>query len=171
MNLKAMDGSAGVYGYGKWSLPKNGKPGRWMPKRSPVLCKSGYHYCRNVSDLLAHLGPEIYEVEVRGEIVEGDDKAVAEEARLIRRVYEDTWTPESQRLFAVDCARAVAHLTANPDLTHACLDAAVAYAMYGDEWAAATAAARDAARAAARAAARDAARKTQPRKFFEMIGE
>ncbi len=150
MLYKTMDGTSGVYGHGEWSLPTQNEdgswtPGEWMPRVPAVLCESGYHYCRDMSDLLAHLGPEIYDVEVRGTVVEGDDKACAREARLVRRMWADTWTPETQRLFAVDCARRVAYLTGNPGLTNACLDVCAAYAMYGDEWAAVRDAARDAA--------------------------
>jgi hypothetical protein len=157
-----MDGTSGVYGHGTWSLPTQNDdgtqtPGEWMPPTRPILCESGYHYCRDMSDLLAHLGPDIYEVEVRGEVDDGDDKACTSEARLLRRVWADTWTPESQRLFAVDCARQVARLTDNPELANACLDVTAANALYGDEWSAARYAARAAAERSAAAAAAAAA--------------
>jgi len=163
---KTMDGTTGAYGHGTWSLPvKNDDgtwtPGEWMPPVTPVLCESGYHVCRGLGEVLAHAAPELYEVEVSGEHVDGDDKAAWESARLVRRI--ETWNETTLRLFAVDCARRVAHLAEDEELTHAILDISVAYAVYGTEWdvalerAAAWAAAWGAARATAWAAARDAA--------------
>ena len=154
---KTMDGTAGAYGHGCWDLPKGDRPGKWMPKTKPVLCDSGYHYCRDLKDVLAHVGPELYEVEVRGVTIDGDDKAVAEQARLVRRIPE--WNDETCRLFAVDCARLSLQCAAEEQkpLLSACLDVTTAYALYGNEWAAARDAARAAARAAAWAAAGDAA--------------
>ena len=151
---KTMNGTHGSYGHGEWSLPRGKRPGKWMPTAPPVLCKSGYHVCRDLCEVLIHSGPELYEVEVRGEHVDGDDKAAWEQARLIRRIPE--WNERTLRLFVVDCARMVAHLTADPELTDAVLDICVAYAEFGEEWAAAARAASAAAETAAWDAAWDA---------------
>ena len=88
----------------RWPLP-NGKPGAWTPpieKLDP--CVSGYHLCRR-DDLVKWLGPEIYEAEHDGTIIESNDKIVVRSARLLRRV--DTWNKRTQRLFACDCAKRV----------------------------------------------------------------
>ena len=95
-----------IHGSGKWSLPTDDGPGDWMPEISGplVFCKNGYHACRP-EDLAKWLGATIYELEYRGEIIEGDEKVVVQQARLIREI--DTWTKRSMLLFAVDCAQHV----------------------------------------------------------------
>jgi hypothetical protein len=86
-----------------WFVPSGKRPGRWMPKKVGIkLCVRGYHFCRHEYDLLEWFGPAIWRVEVRGEIIEGKDKAVAEQARLLERV--ERWNARTARLFAADCA-------------------------------------------------------------------
>ena len=146
-------------------LPKNGKPGKWLPKVSDLqLCASGYHGCKD-GDILEYLRDNIYEVETRGEVRDGNDKFTAHQIRLVRKC--EGWNEVTARLFACDCAahvlkifekqcpndkrpreciqtaRKFAHGKATPEERAAAGDAA---------WDAARAAARDAARAAARAA-------------------
>ena len=75
-----------------------------MPAVKPVLCKSGYHFV-TLDQLPKWIGPTLYEVEVRGEVLRAEDKSVAAQARLIRRV--DTWNEKTLRLFAADCAEHV----------------------------------------------------------------
>lgn len=141
---KTLNGTAGAYGYGCWSLPTLNPdgtytPGEWMPPVKPVLCKSGYHYCRDLSEVVIHLASEIYELEpadlettmrIAREcgtewdpswpiVYEGDDKIVHACGRLTRRLWADTWTPEAQVLFAADCVRMVADLAPGPEPTHA----------------------------------------------------
>ena len=101
-----IDGTAYHGGDGKWSLPKGGKPGKWMPPIEGELipCKNGYHACHE-QDLLQWLGPKIYELEYRGEIVEYDNKVVIREARLLREF--ENWNECTARLFACDCAEHV----------------------------------------------------------------
>jgi len=161
MLYKTMNGQAGAYGHGEWSMPTQTPegewlPGEWMPPVKPALCASGYHVCRNMTEVVVHLSAEIYEVEVRGEHDDGDDKAAYEQARLVRRLWADTWTEQAQRLFAVDCARTVAELSPDPDLTHAALDIVTARTLYGHEWAAAEGAAGAAVWVAAENAAENA---------------
>ena len=146
---------------------------QWTPTEVPVICRSGWHACYE-KDVLNHCpspGASLYEVEVRGKVVEGDDKISAESMRI--KWYIGTATEQNLRLFAADCAEdvlpifykvspndnrpaeaiRVARLYANGEASdeqrRTARDAA------GD---AAGAAARDAARAAARDAAWDAAR-------------
>lgn len=154
---KTLVGTAGAYGHGEWSMPTLNQdgtwtPSEWMPSQKPYLCRSGYHYCRNLVEVVIHLGPDICEIEVRGGIEEGGDKACASEARLLRRLWADTWTPEAQRLFAVDCARIAVNRYARADqraLLHGCLDIVVA-SVFDAEFRAARSAADSAADSAAR---------------------
>ena len=88
-----------------WSLPTAKSPGKWMPAIKPIPCKQGYHLCRDAIQLLHWLGPVIWEVEARGEIVEADNKVVAEQARLVAHI--NTWNELNARLFAADCAEHV----------------------------------------------------------------
>lgn len=93
-------------GRGEWFLPKGKRPGKWMPavKGDVVPCINGYHLCR-ASNLLSWLGPTIYEAEYKGELVEGDDKVVVRQARLVRKC--GNWNSTTARLFAADCAERV----------------------------------------------------------------
>lgn len=169
------DGTPFHGGKGRWHLPNGELPGLWMPEISPVPCRQGYHYCRNTKDLLNWLGPVIYQIEVAGKIINSDNKAVAEKARLIKKL---NWNEKSARLFAADCAerqlKQIPLLSREPFINsirsardfanglisqkklNAAWDAARA-AAWDATWSAAWSAAGDAARAAARAAAWDAA--------------
>ena len=167
-------------GSGRWNLPTARRPGQWMsPIQGGLIpCQNGYHLCRE-QDLIHWLGPHIFEAEYRGEIIEGDDKVIVREARLLR--YCSHWDDTNARMFAAHCATAVlpifekefpsddrprlaieaAYLFSLGDIDHT---AGAAWAARAAAWAAgaagdARAAARDAARAAwaARAAAGDAA--------------
>ena len=193
-----VDGSCCNGGTGTWPLPNDDGPGEWMPviwgKLAP--CVNGYHLCHE-RDLLAWLGPAIFEAEYRGESVDASDKIVVREARLLRQL---NWDERIARFFACDCAERVlpvfeeqrpddsrprvaidvARRYANGEATADELAAASAAAMDAASdaasdaaWAAARDAARAAARAAAWAAARDAAwaaeRKVQGRKLVRML--
>jgi immunity protein 5 of polymorphic toxin system len=105
----ATDGVSPYHGgSGKWSVPNGKKAGKWMPAIKDVaLCSRGYHVV-TLEQLPNWIGPTLYEVEIRGEVIAGDDKSVAEQARLIRKV--DTWNDKTLRLFAADCAEHVLEL-------------------------------------------------------------
>jgi len=97
-------------GHGEWSLPSKKKdgtwnPGKWMPpiEGKLVLCKNGYHLCRE-KDLIIWLNVAIYEAEYRGEMIEGDEKIVCREVRLLRKM---NWDERIARLFAFWCAEQV----------------------------------------------------------------
>src|SRR5271166_3837397 len=151
------DGSCFHGGNGKWPLPEGTEPAAWMPKIEELkMCVSGYHILR-AKDLVHWLGPAIFEVEVRGEILFADDKALTQQARLVKRFM--TWNDRTARLFACDCADAVRHLMKDKRSTDA-IDIARRFANgaatkeeFDAAWAAAEAAARAAAWEAARAAA------------------
>ena len=157
-------------GRGQWT------PGKWRSVRGPLVpCSNGLHLA-SADELFEWLGPRIWEVDTAGEVIEADGRYVARKARIVREV--ETWTEQSARHFAADCAedvlqyadpewretlevvihtvRAYADGAASEDDLDAARDAARAAARAA-AWAAAWAAARDAARDAAWAAARDAA--------------
>jgi hypothetical protein len=82
-----------------WPLPDGG-PGPWL--EAPVeACRSGVHACRR-DDLPLWLGPELYEVELEGEIVEEPTKLVASRARLVRRI--DAWNDRLRDEYTRMCA-------------------------------------------------------------------
>lgn len=168
------NGKACHGGSGSWHLPKNGKPGKWMPKIENIEpCVRGYHLCEAV-DLLEWLNEEIYEAEGRGKSIRHDNKTVFEQARLIRKI--NAWNEKTARLFACECAERVLPIfereRPDDDRPRKVIEAARKYAdgliskeeidaaraaARGAAWDAAGAAAWAAARGAARDAARDAA--------------
>ena len=148
-------------GKGKWYLPKNDKPSKWMPKIEDIKpCENGYHLCE-LDDLLDWLNEEIYEAEGRGKSIRDDNKTVFQEARLIRKC--DGWNEKTARLFAADCAERVLPIYEkkypDDDRPRKAIKAARKYAngKITKEQMAAADAAGAAAGAAARAAAWDAA--------------
>jgi len=75
------------------------RDGGWV-EGDPSLCRSGVHACRFV-DLAYWLGPELWEVELDGEIVEGRHKVAASRGRLVRRVQR--WNDETRAAFVAAC--------------------------------------------------------------------
>ena len=175
-------GKYSEYDFTKY-LPNDDKPGKWLRKiDNPVLCEKGYH-CFMPEHILEWIEAQLFEVEINGRHVHGDDKTVTRQMRFIRKV--DTWNDKTARLFACYCARdtlpifekkypndnrprvaietaeryangeaTIEELNAASDAANAAASAAVRAAA----WAAARDAASDAASAAAWAAAWDAAR-------------
>ena len=95
-------------GSGKWFVPKGERVGKWMPAiRDISPCSRGYHFV-TLEQLPRWIGPTLYEVEVRGQIIHESDKSVAEQARLVRRI--ETWNDKTLRLYAADCAERVVSL-------------------------------------------------------------
>jgi len=178
-------------------LPKGKRPGKWLPYIEDIkMCQRGYHACKR-EDVLEWLNDEMYEVEFKGDVIEGDDKVVGHQMRFVRKI--DGWNDRTARLFAVWCAREALKLIDEPDprSIEACNVAeryangeatdeelAAAWAAAWDAaWAAAWGAAIHAARAAAihaaldaaihaaRAAAWDAARDAQIEQLWKMVGK
>ena len=103
----------------KWLKPDRTTPtqgvkwpvevGEWTPSETPVICESGWHGME-AKDVLEHFseGLILWEVEVRGERVDGDDKFATESMRLVREIggIDD----KSLRLFACDVAQSVLHI-------------------------------------------------------------
>ena len=130
--------------YYKWLLPnyvtavqKKTWPvavGEWTLKERPVLCKSGWHGVEE-KHVLSHLphtmGAELWEVEVKGEVVHGEDKFVAEQMRLLWRV--GVTTEANLRLFMCDVAQDVLPIyeawAPNDDRPRRSIDAGRAYAL------------------------------------------
>ena len=158
-------------GSGRWSLPKGGNPGKWMPKILRVQpCSRGYHLCRPEDLMGWWSGPCLYLAEMRGKVVRCDNKVVAAEARLVRRV--EVRRERAQRLLACDFAEHVIHIfekqRTKDHRPRNAIKVARRFAVgkatrrelaaaRDTAWAAAEAAARAAAEAAARAAAGAAA--------------
>ena len=95
-------------GSGKWFVPKGERVGKWMPAIKDIsLCSRGYHFV-TLEQLPQWIGPTLYEIEVRGQIIHESDKSVAEQARLVRRI--ETWNDKTLRLYAADCAEHVVDL-------------------------------------------------------------
>ena len=138
-------------GAGQWPYPG------WLEVEGDLEpCLNGLHLCRE-GDLAEWLGPEIWEAEHEGELIEHGDKVVVRRARLLKRL---NWDDRVARLFACDCAERVLGDGADPRSTDA-VRVARLFAngdTTADELTAARAAAGAAARAAARAAAGAAAR-------------
>ena len=105
----AVDGVSPQHGgSGKWFVPKGGRVGEWMPAIKDISsCSRGYHFV-TLEQLPRWIGPTLYEVEVRGQIIHESDKSVAEQARLVRRI--ETWNNKTLRLYAADCAERVVSL-------------------------------------------------------------
>ena len=97
------DGKPHNGGNGMWPLP-NGKPGTWLAVKGEIVpCMNGLHLCR-AKHLVGWLGPTIWLAEIHPscKVHEERDKLVVRRARLIRQL--ETWNPQTQRLFAADCA-------------------------------------------------------------------
>ena len=162
----------------KWNLPKNGKPGKWMPSIEGRLleCENGYHFCDS-SQLFDWRSSSLYELEVKGQVIKGEGKYIGRQCRLVRKI--DAWNTDTLITFAADCAERILPLfekvypndsrprdailaaRVRTVSAHAAADAAytASAGAYTDADAAADAAARAGARAGANAAtARAAAR-------------
>lgn len=84
----------------RWPLPRAGEPGDWVRARAAQVCVAGIHACR--AEQLPHwLGPELWVIELAGDVTESPYKLVAPAGRLVSRVRG--W-PSAERGFAEDCA-------------------------------------------------------------------
>jgi len=155
IKMLTADGSAPI-GIGKWRLPRNDKPGAWMPPitREPVLCERGYHYT-TVRHALAHASDRAFLIEVDGIAIHDTTKSVAQRARLLMEI--EAWNERNLRLFAADCAERVVHLCGDDPRLRAAIEVARRYAR-GEATAVELTAAGDATRVATRAATSAAAR-------------
>lgn len=75
------------------TLKKDGtwKPGLWTPKVEDIeICQSGW-YCTTEEFFQEWKGTEYYLAEVKGKVVYGDTKLVAQQMRLISVVTNEIW--------------------------------------------------------------------------------
>jgi hypothetical protein len=88
-------------------------PGQWTEPVKPVLCEAGYHVC-SPDHLFNVCSPDhlfnwkyesLWEVDVKGEAVHGDDKSFFEQIRLVRQI--ESWNTKTLRLYAADVAEDV----------------------------------------------------------------
>ena len=72
----------------QYHLPKNGKPGKWMPKIENVaICERGYHVTTKPHKWS---GCTVYLVESRGESILVDDKSACGSIRIIAPIHPDS---------------------------------------------------------------------------------
>ena len=76
--------------------------GEWVEAGALEPCRSGVHACR-ARDLPFWLAPELWEIELGGEITEHERKLVAQRGRLVRR--RDEWTTGLLDAFVDDVLR------------------------------------------------------------------
>lgn len=96
----APQGSGTFTGF-PWPLPAGDEAGAWVHARDEVsVCVAGVHACRT-AHVPYWLAPELWEIELAGEVVESQYKLVAPAGRLTRRI--EGW-PDAQADFARDCA-------------------------------------------------------------------
>ena len=74
--------------------------GEWIEAEAVEPCRSGIHACR-VRDLPYWLGPELWEVELEGDVSEQARKVVARRGRLVRQIAE--WNVDLLREFTGAC--------------------------------------------------------------------
>jgi hypothetical protein len=96
-------------------LPKDGQPGKWTPKlRGELeLCAKGYHLIDEIHLIDWIVGNQLFEAEIEGKILQGDDKVCCRKMRLISQI--EGWNDKTLRLFAVWCANEALKLLTNPD--------------------------------------------------------
>lgn len=99
------DGGAAHGGAGRWSLPHDGKPGKWMPPLHGkiVPCFHGYHFCRK-RDIVYWPVWEgmLWEAEAgRSRPRPADNKVVGRYGRLTRQIGQ--LTPPVLRRFNYEC--------------------------------------------------------------------
>jgi hypothetical protein len=86
----------------QWPPATADGPGAWVQARGPVgLCTNGVHAC-TAAQLPPWLGPELWMVELDGEIVATDAAVVASRARLLSRVAR--WDGGTRAEFMANCA-------------------------------------------------------------------
>jgi hypothetical protein len=94
-------GGVGLFTGFPWPVPVRGRPGAWVGTEATIeRCLRGVHACR-IGHLPYWFGPELWEIELGGEVTQSAYKLVATKGRLVRRV--EGW-PELDRPFAEDCA-------------------------------------------------------------------
>lgn len=97
------------------------EPGEWLESERVELCLSGVHACR-IGDLPYWLQAELWEVELEGDVVEGERLVAARRGRLVRPV--QAWDDAAAGAFGRSCAEeARRRAAASPDLEEYAADA------------------------------------------------
>jgi hypothetical protein len=78
------------------------QPDVWVEAHEAAPCRSGVHACRP-KHLPMWLDSELWEIELDGEVIEGERKLVAQRGRLTHRI--ERWSPDLAREFGRFCAR------------------------------------------------------------------
>lgn len=90
------DGAVGPFTGFHWPA------GEWVEAGGVDPCLEGIHACR-VRDLPVWLAPELWEIELDGEVIERERKLVAPRGRLTRRL--EAWNDQLADEFGRFCAR------------------------------------------------------------------
>jgi hypothetical protein len=97
------------------------EPGRWLESERVELCAAGVHACR-VADLPYWLRTELWEVELEGDVVEGERLVAARRGRLVRPI--ENWSDETAKAFGASCAEeARQRVSGSPELEEYAADA------------------------------------------------
>jgi hypothetical protein len=87
-----VDGKSCHGGNMKWSLPKNGKPGKWQTVSGELrICSRGIHLTTAPYSRWAKFGMTVYEAEAKEIGGWEGDKCVCRAARLLREVEAPQW--------------------------------------------------------------------------------
>jgi hypothetical protein len=90
------DGGVAPYTGFRWPLEE------WVEAAGADPCREGIHACA-VRDLPIWMGPELWEIELGGEVVAHGRKLVAPRGRLVRRL--GAWNDALIRDFGRECVR------------------------------------------------------------------
>jgi hypothetical protein len=95
-----LDGKTSSYGDHKWIMNK------WYQCEGELkLCGNGFHASELIQDAMVYVRPGyVCKVEVRGDVVHGDDKSCFREMRIVK-AYK--WTKKDSVALAIECAEQV----------------------------------------------------------------
>jgi hypothetical protein len=77
------------------------EPGKWLESRAVEPCRAGVHGCR-IEHLPYWLRPELWRIELGGEVTESELMLVAQRGRLVERI--EAWDEEVAGAFGRACA-------------------------------------------------------------------
>ena len=84
-----LDGKSFHGGDFEWSLPENGKPGKWHSVKGDLkMCERGFHLTDNPPKWWDRTA-KCYEVEYKDALAPQDDKICVRKVRLVRELTED----------------------------------------------------------------------------------
>ncbi|MDQ3935296.1 MAG: zf-HC2 domain-containing protein [Actinomycetota bacterium] len=90
-----LPGAVGPFSGVRWPRPDGGEPGGWVEATGELAsCANGVHACRP-EHLPFWIGPELWVVELDGEVTAEGHKVFAQRGRLLERV--EAWDDEAAR--------------------------------------------------------------------------